>query len=58
MRKLWDSKKAKMALLAAMVAAVATYGGWTIEAVLAVVSPLLVYIGAQGLVDKAKASKW
>ena len=49
MRALWNSKKFKTSGLAGIVAVVASYGGWTNEQVLVVLSPLLAYIGAQGL---------
>ena len=54
MSALWDSKKFKAALTASLLALLATYLGYTVEQVLAIVSPLLTYVGFQGVVDFAK----
>lgn len=57
MKDLWDSKKFKTALVAAVVAALCTYFGWEEDQVLTVISPLLAFIGMQGLVDFKQGKK-
>jgi len=49
-----QSKKFQAALLAALVAATATYWELDVERVLAIISPILVYIFGQGLADMGK----
>lgn len=57
MKDLWDSKKFKAALLAGVVAAIASYFEVSAETVWAIIAPLLFYIGAQGAADFGKAAK-
>lgn len=54
MSGLFSSKKFVAALVAALVAFIAAYFGFSPEKVMAVISPLLAYIGAQGIADLGK----
>jgi len=47
----------KAAALAAVIAALGTYNGYTIEEILAVTAPLMAYIIGQGAADFGKESE-
>ena len=52
-KKWWQSRKFLMAVVAAIVVALNTHYGWALEpeAIMAILSPFLIYIGVQGVVD-------
>jgi len=55
-KPLFGSKKASLAIFASLISAFGIERGWSVEQILFVVSPLMIFLPAQAITDRARAN--